>query len=615
MTIKKKLSILLIAIISLIVAILTTISYTQLSKTYETELHDKFDNSLHMSLNHIRAFFDKAESMAKLLKPAIIDASHNQSVDIIHTPILKDTFLAVGIGYEHDGSIITNDGWEPDASYDPRKRPWYTLAKKTPTKVILTEPYVDASSKSVIVSLATSLNHGAAFYDLELSQLSQELQEYAKGSNYLFVTDIQGNIILHSETSAIGLSAKQWAEKAFNSSDFFEVGEIEMKGTPYYVQSLKDNKLGYTVTILKSKELITSKLMDSLYLNLAIAAIAITVAGGVIIMTIRSSLSPLKQLTNSLNDLIKNEGNLTARLKVTDDETGAASQAFNLLIEEQELRMKTLTEIFESNKRSTASLESKRSTLSEHSSQQYAEVEQVATAMNQMTASSAEIASSSQVASTSLEEGRNTVVDGSKTVKETADAMYQMIEKVSLAANQVELLSESTQQIAQVTEVINGIAEQTNLLALNAAIEAARAGESGRGFAVVADEVRSLAQRTQASTEEIERIVTSIRGGVENVSSTMESSQESALAATNLSSESTEALEKIDSVIGQLADMVHQIATASEEQSLVAEEINRSTSVIKDHSTAMHQQLNEMEADSGQQNDAISKMNSLLNQV
>jgi methyl-accepting chemotaxis protein len=157
-----------------------------------------------------------------------------------------------------------------------------------------------------------------------------------------------------------------------------------------------------------------------------------------------------------------------------------------------------------------------------------------------------------------------------------------MAVEISTASQAVSELAEQVASIDQVLSVIRGISEQTNLLALNAAIEAARAGDMGRGFAVVADEVRTLARRTQGSTEEIQQMILCLKQGAETAVISMRAGHAATHTGVEASQRTNRSLEAITNQIEQISDMNHQVATATEEQSSVTEEINRNVQGIAD---------------------------------
>ncbi|AEX99775.1 methyl-accepting chemotaxis sensory transducer with Cache sensor [Oceanimonas sp. GK1] len=206
---------------------------------------------------------------------------------------------------------------------------------------------------------------------------------------------------------------------------------------------------------------------------------------------------------------------------------------------------------------------------------QFNEVDQVATAMNEMNATVHEVARHANDASAAAEKANQEANMGHDDVVRSIDSMQQLADSVGEAGQAMQELESQTRQIDSVVEVIRNISEQTNLLALNAAIEAARAGESGRGFAVVADEVRSLALRTQESTGEIQRMIQQLQSHAGTVAEHMTNSQEQAAISMDVVRAAGRDLEQILNEVQSINDMNAQIATASEEQSAVAEEINR----------------------------------------
>ena len=211
---------------------------------------------------------------------------------------------------------------------------------------------------------------------------------------------------------------------------------------------------------------------------------------------------------------------------------------------------------------------------------QRSETDMVATAMYEMNATVHDVAKNTASAASSANLADQKAREGKRVVASSAQGMEQLSIEVESAALVIDELAEDARKIGSVVDVIRGIAEQTNLLALNAAIEAARAGEQGRGFAVVADEVRSLASRTQASTSEIQAMVSHLQESAVNATEVMNRGQDKAKEGVQHAVKASEALEEIMAAITAINDMNTQIASAAEEQSSVADEMNENLNRI-----------------------------------
>jgi len=242
------------------------------------------------------------------------------------------------------------------------------------------------------------------------------------------------------------------------------------------------------------------------------------------------------------------------------------------------------------------------------------EVEQVATAMNEMTATVHEVAQNAALTANSTEMADQEVIHGKNTVDQTIDRINNLAEEVETAVHTINKLAEDTNQIGSVVDVIRGVSEQTNLLALNAAIEAARAGEQGRGFAVVADEVRTLAGRTQAATTEIQEMIESLQNSATQAADVMKQSQQSATDSVEKAQEAGQSLETITDAVKTINDMSAQIATAAEEQSAVSEEINRNITNISMATDQTLSATKETSQTNSELSDSIQRLNTMVKQ-
>ncbi|CAD0261623.1 HAMP domain-containing protein [Pseudomonas veronii] len=210
------------------------------------------------------------------------------------------------------------------------------------------------------------------------------------------------------------------------------------------------------------------------------------------------------------------------------------------------------------------------------------ETDQVATAMNEMLATAQEVARHAEQASIAASEADQQTHLGDKVVAQAVEQIGHLASEMELSSRAMLALQQESQQIGSVLDVIKSVSQQTNLLALNAAIEAARAGSAGEGFAVVADEVRSLALRTQESAEEIEGLILRLHTGTQQVADIMDSSRSLTDNSVSLTRDAGDALAAIARTVSVIQEMNPQIAAAAEEQSAVAEEINRSVLKVRD---------------------------------
>jgi methyl-accepting chemotaxis protein len=335
--------------------------------------------------------------------------------------------------------------------------------------------------------------------------------------------------------------------------------------------ALNDAVLVFLDGQLQARLLENRSQMIFLVAALVVVFLLIVYLYGGFYVSIRATLKSLGQVMNQVA-----AGDMTVSFKSQSrDELGELGQVFNETVVKIHQLIERVGQTVVEVERQADRVQQVSGESNHAVAGQRSQIEQVATAMNQMSATAQEVARSAAAAVGSAQSVNDETVSGRALVESQVGSIQRLAGEIDQSVAVINQLASDSASISQVLDVIKGIAEQTNLLALNAAIEAARAGEQGRGFAVVADEVRNLAKRTQQSTEQIEAMISKLQGGVGAAVKAMGASHQMADTTVSESGKVQQALENILGAVGMIVDQNQQIATAAEEQTAVAQDIDQ----------------------------------------
>ncbi len=404
----------------------------------------------------------------------------------------------------------------------------------------------------------------------------------------------EAGVPLKSE-EAFRRALQRWQEEAAKVMSVADAGNVQaafdlmsgIEGTAFSELRDQYDALGEqvdTTAAALSEEIreVSSSEFNSAMLVLLVTLVIVSAATVLVPRMITRPLTHLEKLVAALAD---GGGDLTQRLPAEgSNETARLAKQVNRLLEFLQTMIAEAQDHIREMDQGVKGLLNSAEQTGERASQQSSSVEQVLTAVHEMQQAIQEIAANAQNTSSESDRANQDVQTSGRAIRESSSQVDSLSKEIEQAVNLISQLETESNNIVSVLDVIGGIAEQTNLLALNAAIEAARAGEAGRGFAVVADEVRTLASRTQQSTQDIQEMIERLQQGVAGSVKAMQGASEQVTATVESARIASDALAGIVSGINTINNMSAQIATATEEQSVVANHINDTVHDINEQS-------------------------------
>lgn len=596
-------------------------NYRSASEILTTTIYQNTTNYVHQIAGKLSTFISEksnaVDNLAKDYQKNNYTDHHAQNMRI--AAAASDIFN-ITIGFNNGDAYCSYPlpGWtdyKNPSTYNASQRPWFKDAMSA-SGLIYTDPYADATTQELMVSIGKrSGQNSVVLADIPLTVLKEVVESVdMKGAVTLIMQD--DSSILASTSSAVKIGQKLMdfgslshlvdKIKRGDRSIEYKLGDVDKV---MFAEKIPYGNKNWYLLIGLDKHVVFAALDNMAKQTIILTIICVVIAVLLTMLLLNILYRPILALKETIHILSSGEGDLTRRLDVTSkDDLGIIAQDVNKFITHLQSMMLQIEDFSSQLVNNISSLEHTSTQNSTILNRHVRETEQISTAIEEMSATANMMAQNAQESVEYTKEVSQMGNSSLRTLNHAKSYVDRLVSDVENTASSMSNMSDETKGINQILSVIGDIASQTNLLALNAAIEAARAGEQGRGFAVVADEVRALASRTQESTEEIERALTKLLDGSQEVLSLMEGTKSTCHETFNGTTEVETSLNNLTSQVGSITDLSIKIATSAEEQDRVTAEISKNMSEITD----IVKQLNQNDVNSSAQVNEISGINERL---